>query len=362
MRQITILILTISLFFWGCSKKPHIKIKEMPNTQLSKASFDELTEWESENHQEALNSFVNGCNSKKTKEIYNALCQRALTASDAKNFFEAEFSVYKIEPEVSENKGLLTGYYEPTLKGSLTKEEPYIYPIYEEPADLISVELSSIYEDLKNYRLRGRIVGNKLVPYYAREEIGSVDANVICYSDSKLDVFFLEIQGSGRVELESGDNIFVGYANQNGHKYSSIGKYLIDLGEIKREDMSMQSIIEWLDKNPSRVDEVLNYNSSLVFFQKKPHSASGALGLVLEPMRSVAVDRRFIPLGSMLFLKSKIDDEDISRIVMAQDTGGAIKGVLRADMFFGSQASAKEQAGRLISPLKLWILLPKESK
>ncbi len=362
MRQMTILLLSISLFFWGCSKDPHIKIKELPNTYLSESSFDELVEWQSENHQEALNSFINNCKSKKTQDIYGPLCQRATQTEEAKSFFESEFNVYKLVPENREDKGLLTGYYEPTLRGSLVKTEPYVYPIYEEPKDLISVELSSIYEDLKKYRLRGRIEGNKLIPYYAREDSDKIDAEVICYSDSKLDIFFLEIQGSGRIELDDGENIYVGYANQNGHKYNSIGKYLIDLGEIKREDMSMQSIVEWLEINPNRVDEVLNYNNSLVFFQKKQHSASGALGIVLEPMRSVAVDKKFIPLGSMLFLKSKIDNKDVNRVVMAQDVGGAIKGTLRADMFFGPGEGAKLSAGQLISPLSLWILLPKESK
>jgi len=362
MRQITIILLSTFIFFGGCSKKPNIKISEMPNTHLNESSFNELAEWQGENHQEALNSFINNCKSKKTQDIYGTLCQDATMAEDAKSFFESEFNVYKIVPESSDDEGLLTGYYEPTLKGSLTKKEPYIYPVYEEPEDLISVELSSIYEDLKKYRLRGRLEGNKLVPYYTREDSDKIDAEVICYSNSKLDIFFLEIQGSGRVELDDGENIFIGYANQNGHKYNSIGKYLIDLGEIKREDMSMQSIRAWLKKNPDRIDEVLNYNNSQVFFQKKPHSASGALGLILEPMRSVAVDSNQIPLGSMLFLKSKIDDKDINKIVMAQDVGGAIKGTLRADMFFGSGEDARLSAGHLISPLSLWILLPKEAK
>ncbi|MDD2448984.1 MAG: murein transglycosylase A [Sulfurimonas sp.] len=361
MRQMTILLLSFSLFFFGCSKKPQIKIKELPNTYLSESSFNELLRWDSEDHQEALNSFINNCKSKKTQDIYGFLCQKATQTEDAKSFFESEFNVYMIVPENSEDKGLLTGYYEPTLRGSLTKKEPFIYPIYEEPKDLISVELSSIYEELKKYRLRGRLDGNKLVPYYAREEVDKIDADAICYGDSKLDIFFLEIQGSGKVELDDGENIYVGYANQNGHKYNSIGKYLIEQGEIRREDMSMQKIEAWLEENPNRVNEVLNYNNSLVFFQKKPHSASGALGLILEPMRSVAVDREFIPLGSMLFLKSKIDNEDISRVVMAQDVGGAIKGALRADMFFGSGKDAKLSAGHLIAPLSLWILLPKES-
>jgi len=363
MKQITLIFITI-IFFLGCAKKPEIIFTEMPKTYLTKATFDELPNFEAENYEEALNSFINSCQSKKTKNIYASLCNKATKSDNPKKFLQSEFYVYKVEDPKTKKESLLTGYYEASLKGSLVKKEPYIYPIYNEPNDLISVDLSSVYPDLKNYRLRGRIEGKKLVPYFTRGQIkeGIIDAEVICYTDSKVDLFFLEVQGSGRVNLENGETIFIGYSNQNGHKYSSIGKYLVSIGEIPQDEISLQSIRAWFERYPHRVDEVLNHNESVVYFREKKHAASGSLGIVLTPERSVAVDRNFIPLGSMLFLDATINKKNVSRIVMAEDTGGAIKGAIRADMFFGSSDEARERAGELKSPLKLWIFLPKGAR
>nr|WP_321265920.1 murein transglycosylase A [uncultured Sulfurimonas sp.] len=363
MTQKIILIISISILFFGCTKNPQVLIEDMPNTYLTQVDFNQLPNWENENYEEALKSFLNSCKSSRTQKIYKDLCQKASEVKDAKNFFQTFFNIYTIESN-KDKEGLLTGYYEPTLNGSLIKKEPYIYPLFKEPNDLISVDLTSIYPDLKNYRLRGRIEGKKLVPYYTRantkEEV--IDAQVLCYTDSKIDRFFLEVQGSGRVNLDNNETMFIGFANQNGHKYSSIGKYLIDEDEIKRDDISLQSIRAWLKENPQRIDEVLHYNESVVFFQKRSKAASGSLGLVLTPMRSVAIDRNYIPLGSMLFLDAKINNQNINRIVMAEDTGGAIKGSLRADMFFGASKEAEISAGELKSPLKLWIFLPKDAE
>jgi len=334
----------------------------MPKTELVKSSFSKLPNWESENYDDALSSFINSCKTKKTQKIYVSLCQRASTSKDAKEFFLCEFDVYNVQNSDDNKEGLLTGYYEPTINGSMEKKEPYIYPIYNTPKDLISVDLSSIYPDLKSYRLRGRLEGKKLVPYYTREQMQEkpIDAEVICYTDSKIDLFFLEVQGSGRVKLDGGKSIYVGYDNQNGHRYNSIGKYLVKKEEIPLEDISLQTISAWLDKNPDRIDEVLNYNSSVVYFRQKKQAATGSLGLVLKAGRSVAVDRSYIPLGTMLYMDAKIDKREVSRVVIAQDTGGAIKGAVRADMFFGSTKNAKKYAGELKSLLKLWIFLPKE--
>jgi len=335
----------------------------MPKTYLIQSSYNELPNFETENYKEALNSFINSCQSEKTKKIYGALCAKATVTKNPKEFLQREFNIYKIDNSDANKDGLLTGYYEPSLKGSLIKKEPYIYPVYKTPNDLISVDLSTIYPELKNYRLRGRVESKKLVPYFTRAQTqeGVIDADIICYTDSKIDLFFLEVQGSGRVILDSGETLFIGYSNQNGHKYSSIGKYLVSIGEISQEEISLQSIRAWFKLHPHRVDEVLNYNDSVVYFREKKHAASGSLGVVLTPERSVAVDRNFIPLGSMLFLDAKIDRENVSRIVMAEDTGGAIKGALRADMFFGFSDDAMRVAGELKSPLKLWIFLPKGS-
>ncbi|WP_294927072.1 MltA domain-containing protein [Sulfurimonas sp.] len=340
-----------------------MSFSNMPDTNLYKSDFSELPNWSQEDYANALESFVRSCKTAKTQEIYADLCIRATDAVDAKGFLTTYFTPYKIALPNSSQDGLLTGYYEPELRGSLTKKEPYIYPVYRTPKDLVVVDLGEQYPELKSYRLRGKIIGNRLVPFHDREDAvkNELDAEIICYTDSKIDLFFLEVQGSGRVSLDNGSTIFVGYENQNGHKYASIGKYLVNMGEIALEDISLQSIKAWLEQNPSRIDEVLNYNKSMVFFRQKEHAASGSLGVVLTPKRSIAVDRRYIPLGSMLYLSAQDEAVSFNRVVMAEDTGGAIKGSVRADIFMGYGEEAKEVAGRLKAPLKLWILLPKGS-
>ena len=334
----------IFLFFTGCSIKPEIR---------------ELPEWENERYEDALILFENNCKSINAREIYGSLCNEIPHAKSAKDFFENNFEVKEIK---SDRLGFLTGYYEPQLRGSLVKNEPYIYPIYEKPNDLIVVKLGSIYPELKNYRLRGRVEDGKLIPYYTRKEAkaNGLNTDIICYVDSKIDRFFLEVQGSGRISLDNGERIFVGYSNQNGYKYSSIGKYLVDIDEIPKEDISLQSIREWFLKNPQRVDEVLNYNKSMVYFEKRESEATGSLGVVLSPKRSVAVDKRYIDLGTILYMDSVVDSKKFTKIVAAQDTGGAIKGRLRADLFLGYGDEARKVAGQLKSPLKLWVLLPKK--
>lgn len=372
--KLIIYFLFVLLLISGCSKKPQVPQKpaesgkvlfnDLPQTRLIKSDFNQLPNWSEENYKLALESFVNSCRSSKTQNIYQQLCKQATDSQDPKDFLQSEFIPYEIKKEAGINDGILTGYYEPELKGSLLKTSKFKYPIYETPDDLINVDLSSIYPELKNYRLRGRLQGNKLIPYYTRKEesLRPVNARIICYTDSKVDLFFLEIQGSGRVTLQDGQTIFVGYDNQNGHAYRSIGKYLVQIKAFKSEQVSLQSIKDWLIQHPERMDEVLNYNKSLVYFRKKAQAASGALGLCLTPKRSIAVDRRYIPLGSMLYLSAKIKNENVSKVVMAEDTGGAIKGAVRADFFTGYGEEARDIASGLKSPLKLWILLPKNKK
>ena len=340
MKYILLFLTFFMLLFSGCSKALHVK---------------------DDNYDEALKTFVNSCQTKQTKNIYGSLCEEAKLTKNSKKFLKQNFIAKKIK---SDKKGLLTGYYEASLNGSLTKHDQFIYPIYEVPKDLLTVKLSQQYPKLKGMRLRGRIVDGELVPFYERSEINesTLDANVICYVDSKIDLFFLEVQGSGRVSLDDGTTLHVGYANQNGYPYSSIGKYLIGIGEISKEDISLQSIKRWFENNPSRVDEVLNHNKSVIFFQKKNHASSGSLGLELTPNRSIAVDTRYIKLGTMLYLKAKTPKKTIQKIVMAQDTGGAIKGRVRADMFLGYGEKAMNEAGELKANLELWMMLPKESR
>jgi len=368
MKHILIL-LPIALFFLSCSKEvktPPIEVEKLsnklPHTYLIRSSFDELPNFDKENYDEVLYQFKNNCRTSKAKKIYGELCRNLSTIVDAKEFLTTYFEPYMITTKEREEEGLLTGYYEAQLYASLEKNEHYKYPIYETPNDLIIVDLSSIYPGLKRFRLRGRLEGNRIVPYDTRAQSkkGKVDANVICYCDSKVDKFFLEIQGSGKVQLDDNSTMYLGYDNQNGHRYRAIGRYLVKIGALELKDVSLQSIKQWLKENPTRVDEVLNYNKSLVYFKQRNQGATGALGLELTPKRSIATDRKYIPLGSMVYLKANVGDENITRVVFAQDTGGAIKGAVRADLFLGSGDKALEMAGHLKSTLQLWVLLPKE--
>lgn len=362
MKYVTSFLITL-LFFAGCSQKEYVKYNALPQTKLINSEFDNLPYWEDEDYDTALRDFKNSCQSTQTKNMYKDICSRAEDANNSKYFFTSNFSLYEINTGDGEKEGLLTGYYEPYLRGSFTKHDQYIYPVYATPNDLVTVDLSSVYADLKHFRLRGRLEGNKLVPYYTRKESSNrkMDADVLCYVDNKIDLFFLEVQGSGRVVLDSNETIFLGYANQNGHKYKSIGKYLVEQEQIPMEKISLQSIRQWFKEHPGRVDEVLNYNDSMVFFKIKDKPATGSLGIELTPRRSIAVDRRYIPLGSMLYCDAEQDSTKFSHIVQAQDTGGAIKGEVRADMFLGFGDEARNIAGRLKAPLKLWIFLPKDN-
>lgn len=359
MKQIIFFLFIITLFL-GCSKN-----RQPPkNINFMKTSFSNLPGLQQLNYDEFLNNFIHNCKSTKGQKIYKDLCQKALHVTDAKLFLLNNFTPYLIKDKRGESKGLLTGYYEAQIHGSLQKNTKYKYPIYAIPKDLVVVDLSSVYPKLKDYRLRGRVQNNRLVPYYSRAEskLHDLNASVICYCDSKIDRYFLQVQGSGEVILDDNSTFYIGYANQNGYKYKSIGKYLVQKGEIPLENISLQSIRKWLNEHPSQIDEVLNYNPSFVFFSKRDKSATGALGLQLREKSSVAVDRKYIPLGNMLYLSSNFGDKKFNNIVFAQDTGGAIKGPLRADLFLGSGDTALDIAGKLKSPLKLWLLVPNEKE
>lgn len=364
--KLSLTLLLTTLFFLSCSeehKAPQAKqfFDALPNTYLAKSSFDALPRFQNENYDEIVDEFLNNCQTEKAKRIYGQLCENAKVILNSKHFLTENFRPYLIYNDANSSGGLLTGYYEAELHASKEKTKKYKYPLYETPKDLITVELSSLYPELKNYRLRGRVEGNKLVPYDTRAQSRkkNIDADVICYCDSEIDKFFLEIQGSGRVQLDDNSTIFVGYDNQNGYKYRAIGQYLVKIKAMHLEDVSLQSIRTWLENHPSRVDEVLNYNKSMVYFKERTQGATGALGLELHARRAVAVDPRYIPLGSLLYMDAEVDNVNFSQAVLAQDTGGAIKGAVRADLFLGTGVKALEIAGKLKSKLKLWILLPK---
>jgi membrane-bound lytic murein transglycosylase A len=285
----------------------------------------------------------------------------------ARRFFETTFTAYALVSADGVDSGLITGYYEPLLRGSRSKSTVYRYPVYGVPDDLVVVDLAPVTPEVRNLRLRGRVEGRRLVPYWSRAEIdgrnGSFPAPVIAWVADPVDLFFLQVQGSGQILLETGERIRVGYADQNGHPYRSVGRYLVERGELTLEQASMQSIKAWGAANPAKLQDALNYNSSYVFFREvaDPRGPFGALGVPLVPEYSLAVDRRFVPLGAPVYLATTqpLSEVPLMRLMAAHDTGGAIRGVARADFFWGTGDDTGATAGRMRQQGKLWLLWPR---
>lgn len=271
--------------------------------------------------------------------------------------------------------GLLTGYYEPLLTGSRMQERPNQVPLRAIPTDLLTIDLSAIQPQLKGLRLRGRLDGQRVVPYADRREIETRETKrgygvqpVIAWLDDPVDAFFLEIQGSGRIQLRDGSLIRVGYADQNGHPYQAIGRTLVQQGALKREEVTAPAIQQWLREHPAQARQVMQTNPGVVFFRElatdpaDPEAGPvGALGVPLTPGRSLAVDRSRIPLGSAVFIQSThpVSQQPMERLMLAQDTGGAIKGGRRADYFWGFGQEAGLNAGLMKAPVRMWLLAPR---
>ena len=353
--------LVLLLFFTGCA----VKIEQKPNiskANLVKQNWDNIEGFNQDDLPIAFEVFKKDCKSSKKYKNLKEVCSKSKDIKDAKEFFISNFTPYKLVKNDYEDKGLITGYYEPLLYGSLKKTDIYKYPIYATPKDLLTIDLSSVYPELKRYKLRGRLVGNKIVPYKSREELGKNNKNLkpICFVSDKIDLFFLQIQGSGKIQLEDGNILNIGYAQQNGRVYYPIGRKLIKDGFIEKKDISLQTIKKWLKQNPSKIDEVLNLNESYVFFTLSNKAASGSLGTQLTANRNLAVDRSYIPLGFPVFINTTnpIDGKPINRLMVAADTGGAIAGEIRADFFFGNGKMAEQLAGKMKQEGKLYIFIP----
>lgn len=341
---------------------------------LRPATWQDLAGIEQDNLTRAWPAWLQSCSALKAKLAWQNVCDVALNmknpgAGAVQNYFKQYFNVYHTTNADGTDTGMITGYYEPLLKGSLVKTNTYRYPLYRQPDDLITVDLSSIYPELANKRLRGRVIGNKLVPYYNRGEIeveqSPLQGNELLWVDDLIDLFFLQIQGSGLVQLENGEQIHVGYADQNGQAYQSVGRILIQSGELTSDKASMQGIKNWAQTHPEKLRDLLNSNPSYVFFRELPAGLPGPLGALGVPIlgeRAVAVDPRFVPLGAPIFLATTYPNTSmpLNRLMMAQDTGGAIKGGVRADFFWGFGPDATRQAGSMKQKGKIWVLLPKE--
>jgi membrane-bound lytic murein transglycosylase A len=282
--------------------------------------------------------------------------------SQARAFFERWFEPVAVTAG-RVNEGRFTGYYEPEIKGRHTRQGAFQIPVYGKPDDLITLDLGDFRPTLAGEHTAGRLEGNRLVPYAARAEIaahGLKHAAVLFYTDDPIELFFLHIQGSGRVTFEDGATARVAYAAQNGQPYTAIGKTLIARG-VPKDGMSLQVIRAWLNDHPKDAAAVMNTDASYVFFAEEPVGdrtlgAKGAQGVPLTPKASLAVDPRSHGLGTPFFVAGPTP---LGRLLIAQDIGGAIRGVVRGDVYFGFGSAAEAQAGTMNQPGRFYALLPK---
>ncbi len=340
--------------------------------RLERDAWDAVTAWGSDDPTAALSAFLQGCPILNTRPEWLGVCTRAQsltnkTRSGINDFFRQNFEPYRVVNIDETDTGIVTGYYEPLLRGSRTRTSVYRYPLYSSPQDLITIDLSETYPDLKNRRLRGRLVGNKVVPYLERADIDGNTSPLkgleIAWVDDPIEAFFLQIQGSGRILLPDGKYLRVGYADQNGHPFRALGGLLIRRGEIRAENASMQGIKAWAQRNPRKVQQFMNGNPSFVFFKELPGDLTGPIGTLGVPLtaeRSIAVDQRVVPLGVPVYLATTFPNttQPLNRLMVAQDTGGAIAGAVRADFYWGFGDGAGSQAGRMKQQGRMWVLLP----
>jgi len=345
-----------ALLVTGCAVVP-----EKP--ALVPVSYDALQGWGKDTQDEALAAFRKSCAVLKIKETWRDVCAAARAvpqdASASRKFFEERFTPHRFE---GAEQGLFTGYYEAQLKGSWTQKGPYQTPLWARPDDMLTADLGAFKESLKGQKITGKATEKTFVPYDSRQDIaaGSLKgrAQPLLWVDDLVGAFFLEIQGSGQVAMEDGSVVRVGYAAQNGHGYTPIGRVLAARGAIEKP-VTMQKIRAWLAAHPDQAQSVMNENASVVFFKKAERDgAVGAQGVVLTPLRSLAVDPSFVGLGTPVWLETPAQH----RLVVAQDTGGAIKGAVRGDLFWGAGQAAEEGAGAMQESGTYYLLLPKEAE
>lgn len=340
-------------------------------------AFSDLEGWAEDDHGAALQALLRSCarmtarphTIPERRDAWLAVCDDAAwtDAEDARQFFETRFEAFALRYGDRED-GLLTGYYEPELRGSRIPTPEFYHPLYVRPADLVTVNLGRFAEDLQGRQLVGRLEDGSLVPYPTRAEIAAgalAGENAeLLWVDDPIAAFFLEIQGSGRVVLPDGELIRVGYAAKNGHPYRAIGRVLVEMGEMTLEQVSLPAIRQWLLDNPDRAQMVMNANPSHVFFRElEAEGPLGSEGVVLTPGRSLAVDRRHLHMGTPVWIDGSLPGiaggAPLRRLVVAQDTGGAIVGELRGDLFWGPGLEAEDLAGHMREPARFVILLPR---
>lgn len=348
---------------------------------LKPANWSDLPGWsDDQTLTEATPALLQSCNALGKKPGWQDACSGIKTLSDAdrKNpatlraYYQKFYKPYQLVQNDGATNGLFTGYYEPLLQGAQERSHKAKYPVYGVPNNLLTIELGDLFPELKGKRVRGRLTdNNKVVPYWTRGEIeddpARMHAKTLAWVDDPIELFFLQIQGSGRIQMPDGSRQRIGYADQNGQPYKSIGTVLIQRGDLTSDKASMQGIQNWARSNPGKVQALLNENPSYVFFRNLPTDANnpdagppGALGVPLTPGRSIAIDPRGTPLGAPVWLDTTFPNTDkpMKRLVLAQDTGGAIKGGVRADFFWGFGPDAGKEAGRMKQQGQMWVLLP----
>ena len=376
-RTVRLLIALACTTLAACVSKPRPASDAAPTARFEAVRFSKLPGWRADDALAAWPAIVSSCSVLGSRTEWQSFCGAVVAASpgDAqfvRGLLEQHLQPYKVWRVTGRKRaktGMVTGYYEPLLHGSRARSEQYATPLYSRPDDLLIVDLSAVIPELKGKRVRGRVEGNKVVPYYSRagtRDAQSLVGHEIVWIDNALDAFMLEVQGSGRVQLDTGEIIRLQYEDQNGHPYRSIGRYLADQGVMTIDQVNMPAIRRWLDANPNRKNEVLDSNPSVVFFREAaledPNvGPKGAQNVPLTAGRSIAIDPKFLPLGAPMFLATTQPSSEIplQRLVVAQDTGGAIRGPVRADLFFGFGGEAGAQAGMMKQDGELWVLWPK---
>jgi membrane-bound lytic murein transglycosylase A len=372
----------------GCAEE-----KKPPEAELTLTAvdFEDLPGWNEDDPAEALAAFLRSCRRwadrtpdkavggkgdfAGTIQDWQPVCTQATrtasTPDAARKLFETSLVPFAVADR-GERDGLFTGYYEPLLQGARAPDGTHRYPLYRRPPDLVSVDLGQFDPELEGRRIGGRVEKGRLIPYADRSAIdgGALAGRglELLWVDDPVDRFFLEIQGSGQVRLADGSTVRVGFADQNGRRYRAIGKDLTEIGAIPRDRVSMQAIRAWLKANPDQAPAMMAKNPSYVFFTEQKDLArapgpSGAQGVPLTPGRSLAVDRKFLPLGAPVWLDTTAPypegERPFRRLMVAQDTGGAIRGPVRGDVFWGAGPRAEHLAGHMKSKGRLFILLPR---
>ena len=308
----------------------------------------------------------------RSLETFRQFINTPSSPTELSDFIQRRYIVYRSIGSDRAGRVLFTGYYEPFLQGSRDKSETFRFPVYKTPDDLLSIDLSLFSSRFKGERIIARYENNRVLPYHDRKSISEQrildgKADVLAWVNDRVDLFFLQIQGSGKIFLDTGDIINVHYHATNGHPYRSIGKLLIDEEKIPRSEMSMQRIRAYLNEHPEEISRILNYNPSYIFFSEEKEGPRGAIGVELTPGRSLATDRRLFPQGALAFIRTEmplVNAEQqtfgwtrLERFVMNQDTGGAIRGPGRADLYWGHGPYAELAAGHMRHDGELYFLV-----